>query len=648
MQLNLRNSGWTTYSGSGNRGHQKVANWQLFHSGNAELVIGISKELSGQYSLQVVVFSQPDTPQPSPPMAQITDIQWCDSTVNPIMGCVGCELFPKPSEILTKIDAEVRSAGAEIESRALFKELVTAALTGITPLPSHKNAVNTTNIWHLREQFKKEVHSLHGATAAEAAELAIKKSVTCYAAKQHLNRGANITKPTKEPRKGHAPIFESVTQFHGRVLDAAKASDLLGRSNATAPWKDDLPRMIFVSDMGDAFSAERDFKFLKEDTMPAILSPEGKQHLWLWLTKQPERMAKFSEQIEGFPENVCAMTTVTSNAPESLARIDHLRKVKASIRGLSIEPLWNRLDPEALDLKDIDWVILGGESGSGSSTTPFEIEWAEELREHCRSKGVAFFLKQLGRLPMRDGKPLKLKDKHGGDWEEWDEELRVREFPKAFRDYRRNELVPSDEPRPGSREKKVEEAPISAAEIKDFKRLDLAVQKGLAAFIECGIALKEIKDRKLWKAGNHKTWEDYCIGVAGLSKSYALRIVKGAEIATELTERLPIGNPGNWIIPRSESQVRPLIILDDVERKVAAWTSAVEKAGGHQPTAIHVQDAVIKVLAQDQEGDGTIPEPKVTRSAQRADLIVRLKDVVSKKESWADVERLLKKLEELL
>ena len=157
----------------------------------------------------------------------------------------------------------------------------------------------------------------------------------------------------------------------------------------------------------------------------------------------------------------------------------------------TIEPLWNRLNPETLDLKGIDWVILGGESGSGNLTTPFEIEWVEELREHCRSQGIAFFLKQLGRVPMRDGKPLKLIDKHGGNWEEWDEKLRVREFPKAFHDYRRNELVLSDEPRPSSRKKNAEEASLSAVEIKDFKRLDLAVQKGLAAFIECGIALKE-------------------------------------------------------------------------------------------------------------------------------------------------------------
>ena len=50
------------------------------------------------------------------------------------------------------------------------------------------------------------------------------------------------------------------------------------------------------------------------------------------------------------------------------------------MRGLSIEPLWKRIPPADLDLEGIDWVILGGESGSGKLTRPFSVEWAEELR----------------------------------------------------------------------------------------------------------------------------------------------------------------------------------------------------------------------------------------------------------------------------
>jgi len=203
--------------------------------------------------------------------------------------------------------------------------------------------------------------------------------------------------------------------------------------------------MIFVSDMGDALSAKAGFSFLKSDLMPAINSESGKRHLWLWLTKRPDRMAEFSQDIDGFPANVCAMTTVT--ASDTLERIDQIRKVRAAVRGLSLEPLWERIAPKKLNLSGIDWVIVGGESGSGDLTRPFALEWAEELREHCENKGVAFFLKQLGRNPSRDGKIFKLQDKHGGDWSEWDKSLRIREFPTYFHRYRTEDMRETNEPR---------------------------------------------------------------------------------------------------------------------------------------------------------------------------------------------------------
>jgi hypothetical protein len=58
-----------------------------------------------------------------------------------------------------------------------------------TPKPGHKRAVNTTNIWHLREEFYAEVEVAHGRAAIDAAEHALERAVTCYAAKLHLNKG---------------------------------------------------------------------------------------------------------------------------------------------------------------------------------------------------------------------------------------------------------------------------------------------------------------------------------------------------------------------------------------------------------------------------------------------------------------------------
>ncbi len=166
--------------------------------------------------------------------------------------------------------------------------------------------------------------------------------------------------------------------------------------------------------------------------MAAFQTPEGQQHLWLWLTKRPKIMREFADSIGGFPANVCAMTTVTS--PKTLKRVDALREVNASVRGLSLEPLWGSLADE-IDLTGIDWVIVGGESGAKANVELFPIEWAMKLRNRCREEGVAFFLKQLGRRPTCQGKELKLRQLHGGDWAEWPADIRVREMPQYFYNY---------------------------------------------------------------------------------------------------------------------------------------------------------------------------------------------------------------------
>ena len=388
-------------------------------------------------------------------MSKITKIQWCDTTVNPIAGCRGCELFPSAGDVLDAINDGAAALGTKIDSRNIFKALIDECFSRIpNSATGFKQALNTTNIWHLREKFVEWVTDNHGEAAANAAGVAIRKAITCYAAILHLNKAQSIVNPTRMPNKGYAPIFESVSRFAGRAAVTAKLPDLLGQANPETPWKNRLPRMIFVSDMGDAFSSVGDFGFLKADLLPAMTSDAGSRHLWLWLTKRPEHMAKFAAEIGGFPHNVCAMTTLTGPDERSLKRLADLKMVEASIRGLSIEPLWDRIPPAKLNLTGIDWVIAGGESGSGELTRPFALEWALELRDHCREQGVAFFVKQLGRNPTRGDLPIKLKDKHGGDWEEWEKSMRVREFPRAFHAYRRNEMKHSDDPRPVKKSKK--------------------------------------------------------------------------------------------------------------------------------------------------------------------------------------------------
>lgn len=85
----------------------------------------------------------------------------------------------------------------------------------------------------------------------------------------------------------------------------------------------------------------------------------------------------------------------------------------------------------------LDWVIVGGESGSGAR--PFELEWARSVVKQCRDAGVSCFVKQLGSVPMRripEGQRVlvHLRDRKGGDILEWPVELCVRQFPEAHRE----------------------------------------------------------------------------------------------------------------------------------------------------------------------------------------------------------------------
>ena len=129
-------------------------------------------------------------------MANKTPIQWCDSTVNPIMGCNGCELYPKTSEVLRAIDAAVAATGTQIDSKAMLEALVDDAFRRIgEPLVAHKKVVNNTNTWHLREQFAAQIKAVHGKVAADAVIATIRSKLSCYAAKSHFNKGAKQNEP---------------------------------------------------------------------------------------------------------------------------------------------------------------------------------------------------------------------------------------------------------------------------------------------------------------------------------------------------------------------------------------------------------------------------------------------------------------------
>jgi protein gp37 len=244
----------------------------------------------------------------------------------------------------------------------------------------------------------------------------------CYAGILHARHGGR--------NSGYATSFDNVTPFPGRIAEACKWSSLQGEKRNDKPWLHGSPRMIFLSDMGDAFCKSVSFEYLETEIIDNVTSDQGKRHIWLLLTKRPARMAEFSDWLSrngiAWPKHLWAGTTVTTNGV--LSRIDDLLGVgnDTTVRFVSVEPQWELIDLSPW-LARLDWVIQGGQSGNIEK--PFDIAWARAMRDQCQEGGVAYFLKQLGTHVVENGQRKRFKHRHGSDWAEWTKDLRVRDFP---------------------------------------------------------------------------------------------------------------------------------------------------------------------------------------------------------------------------
>jgi protein gp37 len=175
-----------------------------------------------------------------------------------------------------------------------------------------------------------------------------------------------------------------------------------GRLEQPLKWA--RPRMIFVNSMSDLFH---------EDVPPDFIASvfdvmaRADHHTFQVLTKRPDRLSKLAASLP-WPSNVWMGVSIENR--RFVYRADVLRRVPASVRFISAEPLLGRL--EGLDLSNIDWLIAGGESGPRHR--PVKIEWIRELRDQSRAEGVAFFFKQWGGFrPKAGGRVL--------DGRTWDE-----------------------------------------------------------------------------------------------------------------------------------------------------------------------------------------------------------------------------------
>ena len=149
-------------------------------------------------------------------------------------------------------------------------------------------------------------------------------------------------------------------------------------------WKD--PKRIFVNSMSDLFHPGVPDAYIRNVFATMV---RARQHAFQILTKRAERLAELGQSL---PWRSNIWQGVSIESMDVAWRADSLRKVPADVRFLSLEPLLAPLDD--LDIRGIQWVIVGGESGPGAR--PMKPEWVRSLRDRCLTQGVPFFFKQWG------------------------------------------------------------------------------------------------------------------------------------------------------------------------------------------------------------------------------------------------------------
>jgi len=151
-------------------------------------------------------------------------------------------------------------------------------------------------------------------------------------------------------------------------------------------WK--KSKVVFVNSMSDLFHKDVPIEFIQKVFR---VMKENPQHVFQVLTKRADIMLYYDK--EGWLDwshNIWMGVSVENE--KAMKRIDLLRQSNARTKFLSCEPLIGPLPK--LNLKNIDWVIVGGESGR--KPRPMKKEWVLDIKQQCEKKDVAFFFKQWG------------------------------------------------------------------------------------------------------------------------------------------------------------------------------------------------------------------------------------------------------------
>jgi len=238
------------------------------------------------------------------------------------------------------------------------------------------------------------------------------------------------------------------------------------RDELTKPLRWRKARKVFVCSMGDLFFEKVPDEIIDDVfavMLIACLQERGPEHIFQVLTKRAQRLSEYTndstlpgrlaesagqlmedgdawhdivyDYVEKHgPVHERIWAGVSCESADYTHRLDSLCEARGAVKWVSLEPLLGRVDVRGW-LDDLDWVVVGGESGSGNSVRGCSIDWIRNIICACQERGVAVFCKQLGSRPFQAdtsfvSKPYPIDTFKGGDPAEWPAALRVREYPR--------------------------------------------------------------------------------------------------------------------------------------------------------------------------------------------------------------------------
>ncbi len=236
------------------------------------------------------------------------------------------------------------------------------------------------------------------------------------------------TEATWNPSSGCTKISEGCKNCYAESMAIRlKAIGTVGYENGfefctvpsrlNEPLRKKKPTVFFVNSMSDIFHEQMPIDYLNKIFEIIKATP---QHTYQVLTKRADRMFEYFSR-NPVPKNVWLGVTV-ENIRQGLPRINYLRQINASILFLSIEPLLEDLGN--INLQNIDWVIVGGESGNRAR--PMDADWVLKIKEQCEQSNVAFFFKQWGTWgadKIKRSKKVNGKKLNGKIWQQYPEKI---------------------------------------------------------------------------------------------------------------------------------------------------------------------------------------------------------------------------------